>query len=69
MSVGTILGAQVTIAVSRSTEFAAARTVVEEAQRNPEDDAEVNLATGLLMVNVGMHCGARAGPASSNGHS
>lgn len=52
VSVGTILGAQVAIAVSRSPEFAAARSVVEEAQRNSEDDAEVNLATGLLMVNA-----------------
>lgn len=51
VSVGTVLGAQVAIAVSRSPEFAAARSVVEQAQRNTEDDADVNLAAGLLMIN------------------
>jgi GAF domain-containing protein len=51
VSVAAVLAAQVAIAVSRSPEFAAARSVVEEAQRNAEDDAEVNLATGLLMIN------------------
>jgi GAF domain-containing protein len=51
VTVGQVLAAQVAIAVSRSPEFVAARTVVEEAQRNAEDDADVNLATGLLMVN------------------
>jgi GAF domain-containing protein len=51
VAVGSVLAAQVAIAVSRSPEFAAARSVVEEAQRNAEDDAEVNLATGLLMIN------------------
>lgn len=50
-SVGTVLAAQIAIAVSRSPEFAAARGVVEEAQRDAEDDADVNLASGLLMVN------------------
>jgi GAF domain-containing protein len=49
VTVATVLAAQVAIAVSRSPEFAAARAVVEEAQRNAEDEAEVNLATGLLM--------------------
>jgi GAF domain-containing protein len=49
-SVGAVLAAQVAIAVSRSPEFAAARAVVEEAQRNTEDDADLNIATGLLMV-------------------
>jgi hypothetical protein len=51
VSIGTVLAAQVAIAVSRSPEFAAARGVVEEAQRNADDDADVNVATGLLMVN------------------
>jgi GAF domain-containing protein len=51
VSIGAILSAQVAIAVSRSPEFAAARNVVEEAQRNADDEADVNLATGLLMVN------------------
>jgi len=50
-SIGVVLAAQVSIAVSRSPEFVAARSVVEEAQRNVEDDADVNLATGLLMIN------------------
>jgi GAF domain-containing protein len=51
VSVATVLAAQVAIAISRSPEFRAARAVVEEAQRNADDDADVNLATGLLMVN------------------
>jgi GAF domain-containing protein len=50
-AVATVLAAQVAIAVSRSPEFAAARAVVEEAQRNSEDQAQVDLAAGLLMVN------------------
>jgi GAF domain-containing protein len=53
VSVASVLAAQVAIAVSRSPEFAAARDVVEEAQRNADDQADVNLATGLLMVNEG----------------
>ena len=51
VSVGSVLAAQIAIAVSRSPEFVAARGVVEEAQRNAEDQANINLATGLLMVN------------------
>jgi GAF domain-containing protein len=51
VAVGTVLAAQVAIAVSRSPEFAAARSVVEATQRNADDEADVNLATGLLMVN------------------
>src|SRR5205814_6696307 len=50
VAVAVVLAAQVAIAVSRSPEFAAARAVVEEAQRNAEDAADVNVATGLLMV-------------------
>lgn len=49
-TIGMVLAAQVAIAVSRSPEFVAARSVVEEAQRNADDSAELNLATGLLMV-------------------
>jgi len=37
--------------VSRSPEFAAARAVVEQAQRDVDDKATVNVATGLLMSN------------------
>jgi GAF domain-containing protein len=48
--IAAVLGAQVAIAVSRSPEFAAARGVVEQAQRDADDDADVNVATGLLMV-------------------
>src|SRR3954452_11163079 len=51
VSVSTVLAAQVAIAVSRSPEFAAARAVVEEAQRTADDQADINVATGLLMVN------------------
>lgn len=50
-SVASVLAAQVAIAVSRSPEFAAGRGVVEQAQRDADDDADVQLATGLLMVN------------------
>jgi GAF domain-containing protein len=53
VTVASVLAAQVAIAVSRSPEFAAARNVVEEAQRNVDDHSDVNLATGLLMVNEG----------------
>ena len=51
VSVAAVLAAQVAIAVSRSPEFAAARDVVEHAQRDADDAADVNIATGLLMVN------------------
>ena len=50
-SIASVLAAQVAIAVSRSPEFAAARGVVEQAQRDADDDADVNLAAGLLIVN------------------
>jgi len=49
-SVAMVLAAQVAIAVSRSPEFAAARGVVEQAQRDADDSADTNLAAGLLMV-------------------
>ena len=51
VTIAEVLAAQIAIAISRSPEFAAARSVVEEAQRGAEDHADVNLATGLLMVN------------------
>ena len=44
-----MLAAQVAIAVSRSPEFAAARAVVEEAQRATDDRSQISLATGLLI--------------------
>ncbi|MCU1372207.1 MAG: hypothetical protein JWO77_3401 [Ilumatobacteraceae bacterium] len=50
-TVGAVLAAQVSIAVSRSPEFSAARNVVEHAQRNADDDAEISVATGMLMAN------------------
>jgi len=50
-TVAAVLGAQVAIAVSRSPEFAAARVVVEEAQRDVDDRTTVDVATGLLMSN------------------
>jgi hypothetical protein len=48
-TVAAVLASQVAIAVSRSPEFAAARDVVEHAQREADDQADINLATGLLM--------------------
>jgi GAF domain-containing protein len=48
-SMSAVLAAQVAIAVSRSPEFAAARASVEEAQRYSDDQADVDIATGLLM--------------------
>jgi GAF domain-containing protein len=50
-SIAAVLSAQVAIAVSRSPEFVAARGVVEQGQRDLEDQAQVQVATGLLMVN------------------
>ncbi|MBI2709978.1 MAG: GAF domain-containing protein [Actinobacteria bacterium] len=50
-SIGAVLGAQVAMAVSRSPEFAAALGVVEHAQRKADDRADMDLATGLLMIN------------------
>jgi GAF domain-containing protein len=52
-SIALVLASQVAIAVSRSPEFVAARGVVEQAQRDADDAADVNVATGLLMVNEG----------------
>ena len=48
-TVAAVLAAQVAIAVSRSPEFAAARAVVEEAQRGSDDQSQIALATGLLI--------------------
>jgi len=50
-TIAIVLAAQVAIAVSRSPEFVAARDVVEHAQRDLDDEAQVAIATGLLMVN------------------
>jgi hypothetical protein len=50
-SIAVVLATQVAIAVSRSPEFVAARNVVEHAQRDLDDQAQVHIATGLLMVN------------------
>jgi len=50
-TIAVVLAAQVAIAVSRSPEFGAARDVVEHAQRDLDDDAQIGIATGLLMVN------------------
>jgi GAF domain-containing protein len=52
-SVAAVLATQVTIAVSRSPEFAVAREVAEVAQRDVDDHAEINTATGILMANQG----------------
>jgi len=48
-TVAAVLATQVAIAVSRSPEFAAARAVVEEAQRNTDDHSQITMATGLLI--------------------
>jgi GAF domain-containing protein len=48
-TVAAVLAAQVAIAVSRSPEFAAARAVVEEAQRSTDDHSQISMATGLLI--------------------
>jgi GAF domain-containing protein len=50
-TIAQVLASQVAMAVSRSPEFAAARSVVEQVQRDADDQAEVNMATGLLMIN------------------
>jgi len=50
-AIGAVLASQVAIAVSRSPEFTAARDVVENAQRDLDDESQVSIATGLLMVN------------------
>lgn len=50
-TIAAVLATQVTIAVSRSPEFAAARNVVEQAQRDADDAADISLATGMLMAN------------------
>lgn len=50
-TVAAALATQVTIAVSRSPEFAAARDVVEQAQRDADDMSDVSVATGMLMAN------------------
>jgi GAF domain-containing protein len=49
MTIAAVLAAQVAIAVSRSPEFVAARAVVEEAQRNADDQSQIAFATGLLI--------------------
>lgn len=49
-SIGGVLAGQVGIAISRSPEFAAARGVLEQAQRDADDRTVVALATGLLMA-------------------
>jgi len=48
-TVAMVLATQVAIAVSRSPEFAAARAVVEEAQRETDDQSQIAVATGILI--------------------
>lgn len=60
-TVAAVLASQVTIAVSRSPEFAAARAVVEQAQRDTDDEADINVATGMLMANQGCTAEQAAG--------
>jgi GAF domain-containing protein len=49
-TVAAVLAAQVAIAISRSPEFAAARAVVEQAQREADDHSEISTATGVLIA-------------------
>jgi GAF domain-containing protein len=53
VTVASVLAAQVAIAVSRSPEFAAARTAVEQSQRDIDDRTNVDVATGMLMATQG----------------
>jgi len=48
-TVAAVLATQVAIAISRSPEFAAARNVVEQAQRDSDDRSQIALATGMLI--------------------
>lgn len=52
-AIAAVLATQVTVAVSRSPEFVAARGVLEQAQRDADDEAEVSVATGMLMSSRG----------------
>jgi GAF domain-containing protein len=49
-TVAVVLAAQVAIAVSRSPEFVAARAIVEEAQRETDDQSQISVATGMLIA-------------------
>jgi len=51
LSIASVMASQVAIAICRSPEFAAARDIVDRAQQQADDAGEINLATGLLMVN------------------
>jgi GAF domain-containing protein len=46
-----VLATQIAVAISRSPEYNAARNVIEVAQREADDQADIALATGLLMGN------------------
>jgi GAF domain-containing protein len=48
-TVAAVLAAQVAIAVSRSPEFAAARAVAEQAQRDADDHSQIAFARGILI--------------------
>jgi len=50
-SIAAVLATQVTIAITRSPEFVAARDLVEQAQRDADDTADISVATGMLMEN------------------
>lgn len=50
-TIAEVLAVQVAIALSRSPEYVAARNVVEHAQRALDDQGQISMATGLLMVN------------------
>jgi GAF domain-containing protein len=50
-TIAAVLAAQTAMAISRSPEFGAAQSVVRAAQREADERAEIDLATGLLMIN------------------
>jgi GAF domain-containing protein len=50
-TIAAVLAAQVAMALSRSPEIDAARSVVDLAQQQADDNSDVNVAIGLLMVN------------------
>src|SRR5205085_1076501 len=56
-----ILAAEIAIAVSRSPEFASARAMVEQAQRDVDDRSDLDVAAGLLMATQGCSAEQAAG--------
>jgi GAF domain-containing protein len=49
-TIARVLAAQIAIAISRSPEYSAARNVTEQAQRDTDDNADISVATGILIA-------------------